>query len=125
MSGLTLDTGALIAIERNDRDFMTFLKESRAEDLEIVIPAGVIAQAWRDGRRQARIAKFLSSRRVRIEVLDDFRAREAGQLCGLTRTNDVIDASVVLCARAHKHAVVTSDPDDLRRLDPNLDIIEV
>lgn len=125
MSGLTFDTGALIALERNDRDFMTFIKEARAEQLEIVVPAGVVAQAWRDGRRQARIAKFLNAPHVRIEVLDDFRAREAGQLCGLTGTHDVIDASVVLCARSHNHAVVTSDPDDLRRLDPRLEIIEV
>ena len=53
------------------------------------------------------------------------RARQAGQLCGVTGTSDVIDASVVLCAREHGHTVVTSDPDDLRRLDPKLDLIEI
>jgi len=123
MSGLTLDTGALIALERDDRDFMTFLKEARRKQIDMAVPAGVVAQAWRDGRRQARLARFLTQ--VRIEILDDFRAREAGQLCGLTGTHDVIDASVVLCARAHQHAVVTSDPDDIRRLDPKLVLIPV
>lgn len=125
MSGVTFDTGALIALERNDRDFVTFLKLARQQKLEIAIPAGVLAQAWRDGRRQARTARFLSAPQVAIEVLDEFRARQAGQLCGLTETSDVIDASVVLCARRRKHAIVTSDPDDLRRLDAKIELIEV
>jgi len=125
MSGLTLDTGALIAIERNDRELMTLLKEARKENLEILIPAGVLAQAWRDGRRQSRIARFLSAPQIGIEVLDEFQAKRAGQLCGLTGTNDIVDASVVLCARDHKHRVVTSDTEDIARLDPNLDLIEV
>ncbi|HEY5950890.1 MAG TPA: PIN domain-containing protein [Kofleriaceae bacterium] len=125
MSGLTFDTGALVALERDDREFMTMLKEARRMKVEIAVPAGVVAQAWRDGRRQARIARFLTAPQVEIEVLDGYRAREAGQLCGITGTRDVIDASVVLCARARNHVVVTSDPDDLRRLDPKLELIEI
>jgi len=38
--------------------------------------------------------------------------------CAVSHTKDVIDASVVLCARAHGTAIVTSDPQDLARLDP-------
>ena len=125
MSGLTLDTGALIAVERNDRDLLTLLKEARKEKLDIIIPAGVLAQTWRNGRRQARIARFLSAPQVRIEVLDEFRAKQAGQLCGITQTDDVVDASVVLCARAHKHRVVTSDREDITRLGPDLEIVDV
>jgi hypothetical protein len=125
MSGLTLDTGALIAIERNDRELITLLKEARKAKLEILIPAGVIAQAWRDGRRQARIARFLSAPQVGIHVLDEFQAKRAGQLCGLTGTDDIVDASVVLCARDHHHRVVTSDSEDIERLAPELDLIEV
>ena len=53
------------------------------------------------------------------------RAREAGQLCGVSGTADVIDASVVLCARVHGHHIATSDPDDIRRLDPAVPIIRV
>ena len=55
-----------------------------------------------------------------IEALDGQLARMAGQLCGLTGTRDVIDASVVLCAHRRGHVVVTSDPEDLRRLDETL-----
>ncbi|HEX5061045.1 MAG TPA: hypothetical protein VFV99_16875 [Kofleriaceae bacterium] len=115
----------MIALERHDRDFMIFLNEVRRQKVDIAIPAGVVAQAWRDGRRQARIARFLTAPQVRVEVLDEFRARAAGQLCGVTGTADVVDASVVLCARENKHAVATSDPDDLRRLDPTLDLFVV
>lgn len=125
MKGLTLDTGALIAIERRERATELLLKEARRSKIEIVIPAGVLAQAWRDGRKQARLAELIASGDTEIEVLDDERARAAGQLCGVTRTSDVIDASVVLCAKTRNHRVATSDPDDLRRLDPNLELIEV
>src|SRR5262249_11720445 len=53
----------------------------------------------------------------------DRLAREAGQLCGIRGTADVIDASVVLAARARGHRIVTSDPEDLERLDPRADLI--
>lgn len=125
MIGLTLDTGALIALDRNERAVTELLASALKRNYEIVVPAGVVAQAWRDGRRQARLARLLGSDGVEIEPLDDRRARAAGQLCGVRRTHDVVDASVVLCARARKHRVVTSDPDDLRRLDPKLELIEV
>lgn len=125
MKGLTLDTGALIAIERRQRVAELLLKEARRSKIAIVIPAGVLAQAWRDGRKQARLAELIASGDADIEVLDDERARAAGQLCGVTRTSDVIDASVVLCAKTRYHRVATSDADDLRRLDPTLELIEV
>ncbi len=125
MIGLTLDAGALIAFERNDRKLTLLLDEVRDAKLEIVVPAGVVAQVWRDGRRQARLARLLALSEVELEPLDELRARQAGQLCALTKTSDVIDASVVVCARARRHSIATSDPDDLRRLDPKLELIEV
>lgn len=125
MSGLTLDAGALIAFERNEQRIRLLIHEARTEKLEIAVPAGVVAQAWRDGRRQVRLARLLRSKQVMVVPLDDVRAREAGQLCGVTGTSDVIDASVVLCARVRKHRVATSDADDLRRLDPKLELVEV
>jgi len=125
MAGLTLDAGALVAFERNDRRIVTLLARSVERRSPIAIPAGVIGQVWRDGRRQARLARLLAADEVEIEVLDDPRAREAGQLCGIRGTADVIDASVVLCARARGHRIVTSDPDGLRRLDPAVSLIRV
>jgi hypothetical protein len=64
------------------------------------VPAGVVGQVWRDGRKQARLARLFAADELAIEALDDRRAREAGQLCGVTATADVIDAAVVLGAKA-------------------------
>ena len=105
MAGLTLDAGALVAFERNDRYTVSLLALARANGLALTIPAGVVAQVWRDGRRQARLARLLASSDVEVEALDEMRARAAGQLCGVRGTADVIDASVVLCARSRTRPV--------------------
>ena len=102
MSGVTLDAGALIAFENADRRVVTVLARALEKRVSIAIPSGVVGQVWRDGRRQARLARLLGSSAVTVEVLEDAIARAAGQLCGVTRTADVIDASVVLCARKHR-----------------------
>lgn len=125
MSGLTLDAGALIAFERNDRAVVALLARALELGYSLAVPAGVVGQTWRDGRRQARVARLLGSTQVEIEPLDDQRAREAGQLCGVARVADLIDASAVLCARRRGHRLVTSDPEDIRRLDPALPVIVV
>lgn len=104
---------------------IALVAEARARRVPLGVPAGVVAQVWRNGREQARLAGLLGSDIVEIEPLDDASARAAGQLCGVTRTSDVIDASVVLSARARGRAVVTSDPDDIARLDPTLRLIVV
>ncbi len=125
MSGLTLDTGALIAFERNDRRVIALVKRAVELGYSFAVPAGAVGQAWRDGRRQARLARLLGSAKVVIDPLSDRRAREAGQLCGAAKTRDVIDASVVLCGKQRGHHVVTADPNDLRRLDASLPLIAV
>jgi hypothetical protein len=125
MAGLTLDAGALIAFERNDRRVVALLARALHHDLALVVPTGVVGQVWRDGRRQVRLARLLATDEVEIEILDDRRAREAGQLCGVRGTADVIDASVVIGARARGDRIVTSDPVDLERLDPRANLIVV
>jgi hypothetical protein len=125
VSGVTLDAGALIAFERNDRRVVTAIARALETRLSIAIPAGVVGQVWRDGRRQVMLARLLGSSAIDVEPLDDVNARAAGQLCGATGTSDVIDASVVLCARARGHSVMTSDVDDLRRLDRALRLVPV
>lgn len=123
MAGLTLDAGALIAFDRNDRRVVALIAQALKHDFELAIPTGAIGQVWRDGRTQARLARLLAADVVDIEPLDDRLAREAGQLCGVSGTCDIIDASVVLCARRRAQRVVTSDPEDLSRLDPKLQLI--
>lgn len=123
MAGVTLDAGALIGIERGDRRLQALLDEANAAGADLAVPAGAVAQAWRDGTRQAGLARFLRLAMVTVVPLDEPEARAAGTLCGHTRTADVIDASVVICARARDHAVVSSDPNDLAALDQTLRIV--
>jgi predicted nucleic acid-binding protein len=125
VSGATLDAGALIAIERGEPRLQALLDEAAAAGLGIAVPAGVIAQAWRGSSRQARLARFLALSAVTTVPLDEPEARAAGVLCGRTGTSDVVDASVVICARARGHAVVTGDPGDLAALDPALRLVRL
>jgi hypothetical protein len=125
MAGLTLDAGALIAFDKNDRGTLALIVRALHHGYTLVVPAGVVGQVWRDGRKQARLARLLGSNEVTVEALDDQAARAAGQLCGVRGTADVIDASVVLCARRHRHRIATSDPDDLSALDPSAELIVV
>lgn len=124
MSGITFDAGALIAFERADRRVVAIVARALERREHVAVPAGVVGQVWRDGRKQARLARLLASPIVQVVPLDDRNARVAGQICGVAGTADVIDASVVACARAHDHAVMTSDTRDLRRLDPALRFVE-
>jgi predicted nucleic acid-binding protein len=118
-----LDTGALIAFERNDAKVCTLVELAMAHGGALHVPAGVVGQAWRDGRQQARLARLLSSHLVLVQVLDRDEAQAAGVMCARSGTSDVIDASVALVARRHGAAVVTSDADDLRRIDSKLDVV--
>lgn len=125
LKGLTLDAGALIAFERNDRETVALLSRALAHRLRLAVPAAVLAYAWRDGSREARLASFVAAPEVDVVNLDGVVARGVGRLLGARRTNDVAGASVAICARLRDHAVVTSDSEDIARLDPGLRIIEV
>jgi len=121
VAGLTLDTGALLALERGQERIRALLRE--AANREIAIPAGVIAQSWRGGPRQARLARLIKRPETKVPALDDDTARAVGLLCGRCGHDDVVDVSVVLCARERRHAVVTSDPDDMRAVDPSVPLV--
>lgn len=121
---LVLDAGALIALDRGNRRIMSVLSEAVEHSKAVVVPAGVLAQVWRGGR-QARIARLLADPAVEVVALDQAQAKIVGGLCGVTNTSDVVDASVVVCGRTGRSTIVTSDPDDLRRLDPKARIAVV
>jgi hypothetical protein len=125
MSGAVLDTGALVGFERNDRRVVAIVARALDHGDTLFIPAGVVAQAWRDAVRQSRLARLLGSALCEVVVLDDYRARAAGQLCGATDTADIVDSSVIIAARERSVRVITADPDDLRRLDRHVDLVAI
>lgn len=120
---VVLDAGALIAFERNDRKVRALVELARAHQATLYAPAGVVAQAWRDGRKQVRLSRLLGSGLVVVPVLDHQEARAVGVLCGQSKSHDIVDASVVLVARRVGAKIVTSDPGDLRRMDPGVDLV--
>lgn len=125
VTGMTLDTGALLGLERGNPRVRALLQRAVENSLALSVPAGVVAQAWRGGPRQARVARLLGDPSVHVAVLDDVTARAVGLLCGRSGHADIVDVHVVLDARDRDHVAVTSDPDDLRRIDPELPLITV
>jgi predicted nucleic acid-binding protein len=126
VTGLTLDTGALLALDRPRKAVVmqARLAETLRRGGTVCIPVGAIAQAWRSSR-QVRLARLLKSLDIDIAIMTPNVARSVGLLCARTGHTDVIDVHVALCARERRHAVVTSDPDDLSRIDPGLPVIRV
>jgi predicted nucleic acid-binding protein len=123
--GFCLDAGALIALDRGQPRVVHLLDRVIAAGGAVDIPAPVIAQVWRDGSRQARLARLLGASDVVLVDLDAEMARAVGVLCGAVGVADVVDGHVALHARRRDLAVLTSDPDDIARLDPTLAIVTV
>jgi hypothetical protein len=114
--GLTLDSGALIAIDENGsagRRVWALVKEALSRDASVTLPAGALAQAWR-GPNPVQIARLLQG--CEIEHLDEELAKAVGRLLTRTRTQDVVDASIAIGATKRGDAIVTSDPTDFVRL---------
>lgn len=114
MSGATFDTGMLVALDRNEREAWVALRRLVNRGEVPTIPTVVIAQAWRDGRRQARLARALGD--CRPESLSDESARTAGELCRRSRTSDIVDAVVIVSAGRRNDDVYTGDAGDLEHL---------
>jgi hypothetical protein len=122
---VVLDAGAFIALERRDARMLALAAELVAERQAGRMPAGVIAQVWRGSPRQHAILRLMRTGAIRAESLSEDVALRIGLLLAATGAKDVIDGHVALIARRLRASVVTSDPDDIARLDPNLDIIAV
>jgi len=124
VTGTTLDAGALIALEAGSPYMRELVRLAFAERGPLAVPAGVLAQVWRASARQARLARLLGSTLVEVVPLDRSAAVAVGKLCAETGAVDVVDVSVVLCARQRGHPVVTSDPRDLRKIGPELQLLD-
>ncbi len=125
MSGLTFDAGGLIALERNDRRVLLILDAALADGDRIIVPATALAQVIRNPARQVRLWRMIQFEKTEVVPLDGSDAQAVGVLLALTGTSDITDAHVVICAQREDYAVITSDPLDLKRLDPKLRLITV
>jgi hypothetical protein len=110
---LVLDSGAFVALERNERRMWVRLKAAHGNDEVPITHAGVLGQVWRGGPRQARLAQAIAG--IEVIALDEPLGRAAGRLLGAAGTADVIDAALVLLA-SDGDEIVTTDRSDIERL---------
>jgi hypothetical protein len=104
-----LDAGVLVSVDRGEERARVFLTAAQRVGEPLHTSHAVVAQVWRDGARQARLAAVLKG--IHVHHLDDGRA--VGVLLARSQSDDVIDAHIVLLGVALTERVLTGDPDDL------------
>ena len=112
MKGITYDTGALIAYEKRRPRMIAIHKSAMDRNITPVVPAGVLAQAWKGGSgSQAPLAKML--KQCQVEPLEESQAKQVGAASAQTAYKDVVDISVVMSAAGRGDEIVTSDKSDI------------
>ena len=112
-AALTLDAGALIAVEREKRSARMVFAAAAAQARTLIVPAVVVAEVWRGGPRSSLVARFLAG--CHVDPLLDAHARRAGEALRHVR-GTTVDAIVVATAARFRTPIVTSDPGDLQPL---------
>jgi predicted nucleic acid-binding protein len=113
VNGITYDTGALIAAERDSATLWALHRRTLERGLRPTVSTLVLGQAWRGGP-QHRLSRLL--RGCLIEPFDEQQARSAGAALSASGGRDLVDAAVVMSALAREDMVVSSDPHDLNRI---------
>lgn len=109
--GLTYDTGALVAAERDDRIMWSLHRAALRRGLPPTVPTTVLAEGWRGGP-QAKLSGLLKG--CDVEDLTRTQARAVGALAARARHDDIVDVSVVEGALRRHHAVITSNASHIR-----------
>jgi len=117
-TALLLDAGFLISVDRGEGPARVFLTAALRHDTRLATTHPVVAQVWRDGSRQVRLARFLHS--VVIHPFDD--GPRVGNLLARSGTIDVVDAHLVTVAARLSEPILTGDVDDLEALSAALDV---
>lgn len=109
---ITLDTGALIALERRDLRMRRLLIHVERARETLVVPTVALGEWWR-GRSDLR-DEILEA--LVVEPLDAGLAKRAGEALARVRGATFVDAVVMASAASRGDVIYTSDPDDLMRL---------
>jgi hypothetical protein len=113
MKAVVYDAGVLIAADRSKRRVWAEHRVRLEAGLIPMVPASVVAQVSRSAK-QAQMRRLL--RGCEVVAFDEAAAHAAGALLGKTRTQDVVDASVVELSIRKVADIVSDDADDIRRL---------
>lgn len=109
------DAGFWIRLDRGDRRTWALVEVLRQEGIAALTSAAVVAQVWRGGPRQARLA--IALRAADVFALTDDEAREVGALLGAHDREDIADGHLaLLAARYPSRSVATGDRHDLEAL---------
>jgi predicted nucleic acid-binding protein len=125
VSGITLDAGGLIALDRNDRRVLALIARAAERGFRITIPATALAQAIRNPSSQVRLCRLIRQAGTVLIALDGPDATAVGLLLARTATADIVDAHVAVCAQRAGQSIVTSDPGDFTRIAPGLRLVAV
>lgn len=109
---MILDAGFLISLDRGHRAAQEFLTAALRHETPLRATHPVVAQVWRNGARQARLARFLGG--IAVHPLDDGHA--VGLILARAGTADVVDAHLVSVAIGLSEPILTADVDDLATL---------
>jgi predicted nucleic acid-binding protein len=110
--GITLDTGALIALERRRQRMKEIVERALAKDQPITVPADVVGEWWR-GRTDLR-DRILES--MDVEPLTEPLAKLAGEALAAVKGATLVDAIVMASAASRGDVVYSSDIEDLQKL---------
>jgi hypothetical protein len=106
LNTIVYDARALVAAEDGDERMWAIHKRAMARGVQPVVPAPVLAEVWRGGRRQHRLGQFVRS--CDVEGFSEESARAAGVLLSVA-PHGVVDASVVECALRRASRCVTGN----------------
>jgi predicted nucleic acid-binding protein len=115
MKQVVFDAGALIALDRGLATVRGYVLLADRGKVSLSTSSAVVAQVWRGGGRQARLARFLGSDLVSEIPLDPEASRRIGVLAAAVGSRDVVDGHVAIIALDRDAVVLTSDPRDIAR----------
>ena len=98
----------------NDRRMWASHAGFLVEEVVRVVPAPVLAEAWRGGARQASLVRLLAM--CVVEAMTEGQAREVGVLAGKAKHADIVDVTAVESAARRGAGIVSSDPEHIRRI---------
>jgi predicted nucleic acid-binding protein len=108
-SSVTLDTGALIALDKKDPAMLRFVAVWKKDKTRVVVPAAVLVEWWH-GKNQAAWHWEIE------EKLPTPLAKRAGEARAQVATASAVDAIVVASASQRGDTVFTADEKDLSAL---------
>jgi predicted nucleic acid-binding protein len=113
---LILDSGAVIALARNDQRARAALAAAWEAGVEVSVPSVVLAETVRGTAEDAPVNRVFKAV-GEVIAADDQVGRAAGGLLGSARSTSTVDALVVASAlRVGGGVILTGDPDDLTAL---------